>query len=373
MDDCVEDGGRFQVIHSDDTLDTGLCAKVHALRQKINHEGLPQHGGDLDWACKTFAREKGDWIDMSTGVSPWTWPVPEIPESVWQSLPGSHKGLLEIASRYYGCALDRIAPIPGSQYAISRVPKFVPRGRVALPELGYQEHRLAWEKHGHVAEYYRDLGSLEAIVQSGQVEYVVVINPNNPGGERASSNYIAHISKILGLIHSDGLLLVDEAFMDSTPDQSSISLEAANVLVLRSVGKFFGLAGLRLGFVIGSRRWCEIFEREISPWLISHPALYIGEKALSDDSWIALQKQRIDGGVRMLSALLSTRYQSPIESELFVTVSGEAEILLDDFIGLGLQGVLTRFVRSSENDGLLRFGLPGDRIQIFLDRLKLLC
>ncbi len=373
MSDRIEHSGLYSVIKSDDRSDTRMCAKTHALRQQIHREGLPLHGGDIDWACKIFGREEGDWVDVSTGVSPWVWPVPNIPERVWKSLPGSHQGLLMAASHYYGCALDQIAPIPGSQYAISRVPMFVPRGRVALPELGYQEHRLAWERHGHFVEYYRDLSSLEALVQGGQVDYAVVINPNNPSGERASSNYIAHIAETLGLIHPDGLLLVDEAFMDTTSDQSSISLGAANVLVLRSVGKFFGLAGLRLGFVVGPRRWCEIFEREISPWLISHPALFIGEKALSDESWISFQKQRIDVEMRMLSDLLSKRYESPIVTDLFVTVSGEADILLDDFIGLGLQGVLTRFVPSSENEGLLRFGLPGDRFQMFSDRLKLLC
>ncbi|MFL0802657.1 MAG: aminotransferase class I/II-fold pyridoxal phosphate-dependent enzyme [Agarilytica sp.] len=373
MSDPVDFHCMPNVFRCNDVGISDSQAQINAIKKRLTREGLPAHGGDLDWASKVFGRKKDDWVDVSTGVSPWSWPVPDIPKSVWQSLPASCERLVVAASHYYGCAQHRLTPIPGSQYAISRVPMFVPKGHVALPLVGYQEHRLAWEKHGHCVETYNDMDSLEALVEQGSVEYAVIINPNNPSGERAAVEVIAHIAKNLAAQHPDSLLMVDEAFMDTAPDQSCISLGAANILVLRSIGKFFGLAGLRLGFIVGSSRWCKIFEGEISPWLISHPAIYLGEKALRDEAWITSQKRRVEEGSRILLDLLSSRYESPIATDLFVSVSGRADTLLDDFIGFGVQGVLTRFISSTDNTGLLRFGLPGDRFQTFLERLKLVC
>ncbi len=342
------------------------------IRATIEQQGLPLHGGDLDWANTVFGGERISWLDVSTGVSPWAWPVPVLPDFVWQSLPGASAELLSAASGYYRCPSYRIAPVPGSQFAISRIPRGLPKGRVALPEFGYQEHHKAWAHNDHSCVFYHDVAHLEQLVDDGEVEYVVLINPNNPTGARVKAETIAGISQALAQKSSHCLLVVDEAFMDPTPDESCVYLGEDNVLVLRSLGKFFGLAGLRLGFVIGSLRWCAIFNEETSPWLISHPAMYIGAKALADTHWVTLQQQRINDSARKMCKFLSVRYTAVSSAGLFVTVFEQQELLLDDFIRYGQQGVLSRFVEGTNNQAMLRFGLAGDQYQTFTARLEAL-
>lgn len=342
---------------------------------------LPEHGGDLGWARANFPSVGGHWLDLSTGISPWAWPVDHWPQQVFRALPPQLLQPLEVAAaRYYGCASESLQPVPGSQYAISRLPVYAKLGTVALPAIGYHEHARAWQQAGHQPRYYRSIADLMQWAEQGLVHNAVIINPNNPSGVGASRTELLSIQQnLLRTTHNRGLLLVDEAFMDVQPGQSLAPLALQNTIVLRSFGKFFGLAGLRLGFVI-DQSGCvlEELKRHAGPWLISHPAVWAAQQALQDEQWIALQRRRIIASNKQLRELLQAYLQSQGWAcqcgghALFVTLTASAAPLYQLFVRLAEQGILTRFGQVDTQQAWLRFGLATDykRLQNALSAIE---
>lgn len=250
------------------------------------------HGGNLNAAVARFGGSSARWIDLSTGISPRAWPVPPLPESVWQRLPEPDDGLVASAAGYYRCSEERLFPVPGSQHAIRLLPALWPRGAVSLPYWGYLEHRAAWDAAGHHCREYRSPAELETQLADPALKYAVVINPNNPLGTRWSPGSLVAIADELG--RRGGYLLVDEAFADTRARGSLASRVHPALVVLRSVGKFFGLAGLRLGFVIASPLIVAMLREATNPWAVSHPARWVGALALADRDWQAAQRDWLD-------------------------------------------------------------------------------
>ncbi len=252
------------------------------------------HGGDLDLAARTFGIPREQWLDLSTGIAPWGWTVDAVPAEVWLRLPAVECPLREPSGRYYGCDPEAVLAIPGSQFAIQTLPTLLPPGRVALPALGYFEHRKAWQAAGHRLLDYDDnsLEQLEAKIRAGQLEAVVVINPNNPTATIIDKARLLRWSQLLA--RRGGHLIVDEAFMDSDGTQSlAPECPRPGLVVLRSLGKFFGLAGLRLGFVLAESGLQEQLQARLGPWAVGGPAQYVGAKALRDGVWQKRQRQRV--------------------------------------------------------------------------------
>lgn len=317
------------------------------------------HGGDITAASREFGIPKDQWIDLSTGVSPWSWPIPDVPEVVWQSLPDAGDGLEAVAADYYGCAINTVLPVSGSQDGLQQIPGLLERGRVAIPIRGYEEHRLAWLKAGHEIVDYQDAGHLQQLVSVGQVKHAVVINPNNPTGEMIGWRQLIILQQQLQ--EGDGWLLVDEAFMDAQPDKSLVpNCPRPGLVVLRSIGKFFGLAGMRLGFVIAPQGLLEMLAGQLPPWNVSHPARWIGKQALADKAWHLLQQQRLtsmsDQWYRQLDASFTgLRFSA---SPMFVSGVGDAILCDAVYKELGQRGVLVRRLDDIAGQRMVRFGLP---------------
>jgi len=333
---------------------------------------LPAHGGDLVWASSTFNVPMDQWIDLSTGISPWSWPVPNLPDTVWRGLPMSDNALELAAAHYFNCRDEHVLPIPGTQFLISRIPHQIPQAVVAIPQCAYSEHELAWRQAGHRIVYYGNEEQLLQSCQNADVNYVVVINPNNPITTIISPDTLQKISEILWENFADkSLLLVDEAFIDFRPQLSLCGrILNRNALVLRSFGKYFGLAGLRLGFLVASPHWVSVFRKQVNPWLVSHPAQWIGRHAMRDNDWIVGQRARIKRNSELLLGFLSSRYKPEnIRScGLFHTVFGDSQMLYREFCAFADLGVLTRYIDSRQSQGYLRFGLPGEDIDNLLRR-----
>ena len=231
------------------------------------------HGGDLDQAAREFGIPREKWLDLSTGIAPWSWPVSDIPTAVWQRLPAVDCPLRHAAAAYYGCPPDAVLAIPGSQFAIQTLPQLFPDNtRVAIPELGYFEHRKAWQKAGHQLVDYSDqaLDQLELQIEAGELDVVLVINPNNPTATLLERTRLLHWCELLA--RRGGCLIVDEAFMD-TEQRMSLASECPRpgLVVLRSLGKFFGLAGLRVGFVLAESPVLELLSQRLGPWAVNGP------------------------------------------------------------------------------------------------------
>lgn len=319
------------------------------------------HGGDLAAASEAFGIPKSQWIDLSTGISPWSWPVPTVPKAIWQSLPDGRDGLEQAAADFYGCSASAVLPVAGSQEGLQKIPTLINRGPVAIPVRGYEEHRLAWFKAGHDIVGYQNAKQLEQLIASGQVRHAVVINPNNPTGEIIGREVLLALKQQLQ--DRQGWLLVDEAFMDADGDHSLVAEPPqTGLIVLRSLGKFFGLAGLRLGFVVAPAEIKQELEELLSPWSVSHPARWVGKQALMDVEWHRAQRQRLVSASaqwREELAMVFPELRLTL-SPLFVSGVGEADFCNALYRGLGQLGVLVRLFDEKDGLRMVRFGLPCD-------------
>jgi len=341
---------------------------------------LPAHGGNMAWAVKTFGRPKEHWIDLSTGISPWAWPVPTPPSSVWHDLPcGDQTALRIAASQYYRCSIAQLLPLAGSQQGIALIPAVVTardkqRLRVAIPALGYQEHRLAWAAHGHRIIHYHALSELSSLITAGEIDHAVVINPNNPSAAWYSSQDIIDLCTLLARNNRDSVCVIDEAFNDTRPETSVVNQLPQNALVLRSIGKFFGLAGLRVGFAIAHPHWIAALDQLLPLWHINGPALHIAAQALVDTPWVENHRLRLQQHSTTFKQILADRFPQYClhASDLFITLKGDREALFQLFIAFAQHGVLTRFGEQNSQHAWLRIGLPGEQLSPTLDRIKML-
>ncbi len=323
------------------------------------------HGGQLQQAQAQYPLAPQPWLDLSTGIAPWTWPVPAVPVDVWQRLPEGDPELMSAARTFYHSPKAQVLPVSGSQAAIEKIPTLVPRSQVALPLWGYAEHQKAWRKAGHQLHFYRSCEELSEWVEQKKVQHAVVINPNNPSAEWIESGQIKCWQQQLQV--RDGLLIVDEAFADALPESTAtaamlIDDDTANLIVLRSVGKFFGLAGLRLGFVLGAERFLDHLQTELPLWAVTHPAQWLGIRLLHDEYWHQQQRQRIEEARQNLLALLRERLPASMaqalqSSPLFVSVFLDRGSLKNLHTLLAEQGIWVRFFEPQQGQAALRFGL----------------
>lgn len=317
------------------------------------------HGGRLRAAAQRYGIAEANWLDLSTGIAPWSWPVPEIPSEVWARLPEANDGLISAAADYYGIPAGSLVALPGSQFAIRELPRLFTAVTVAVPAVGYTEHAESWRAAGHRLWFYDNLDGLEASLAN--IDCAVVLDPNNPSGERAAPGQIERLASALG----EGRLIVDAAFADCA---GGLSFDPSDcgVIALRSAGKFFGLAGIRLGFAYGHASCIKALGNLVEPWGVSHPARWIGRQALADCAWQVSQRERIRETGVWLQALLADVFpaQSIASAGLFMTVFFADSVSAPAaHEALALQGVLTRL---GDNGSWLRFGLPreGERARL---------
>ncbi|MHB1291638.1 MAG: threonine-phosphate decarboxylase CobD [Sulfuricella sp.] len=308
-----------------------------------------EHGGQIRQAARRYGIPPEDWLDLSTGINPLGWPVPAIPPECWRRLPELDDGLMEAACRYYGSG--SALAVAGSQAAIQALPSLRPPCRVGLLAPTYAEHALAWTHGGHHVE---SLASAEIEARLDRLDVLVLVNPNNPTGERISTE--ALLAWRRRLMARGGWLVVDEAFMDATPEESlTTHAGAEGLVVLRSLGKFFGLAGARVGFVLA---WPELLVRlneTLGPWPIAHPARHVARLALADGTWQVDERRRLAGDSTRLNELLGRHGLSPAGgTSLFQWVKCERALAIRD--ELAQMGIL---VRCFDSPFGLRFGLPG--------------
>lgn len=311
-----------------------------------------EHGGRVRAAAAQWGIAPQDWLDLSTGIAPVVYPVPALPTACWQRLPEEEDGLETAARACYGA--PALLVVPGSQAAIMALPRLRPAGVVAVLTPGYGEYAAAWGAAGHTLRPFADAG-LEAAAASADV--VMLGNPNNPDGTRYASERLLAAARLLAT--HGGWLVVDEAFADAEPAASLVAVagsEAApNLIVLRSLGKFFGLAGARVGCAVAVPPLLERLRELIGPWAVSHPARAAARAALADTAWQGAQRTSLNTASARLAALLNDAgFGEPAGTALFryVRTPRADEI----FAALARRGIL---VRRFATPAALRFGLPG--------------
>jgi cobalamin biosynthesis protein CobC len=310
---------------------------------------LTEHGGCLQRAAAMYEIPLPQWMDLSTGINPHGWPVDPIPQEVFARLPEEEDGLTEVMRGYFGTS-DALA-VAGSQSAIQELPCLRSPGRVAVRVPTYSEHATAWQKAGHTVIPIDENDDLEAILDT--VDVLVVVNPNNPTGTVLPADQLLRWHERLA--RHDGWLVVDEAFVDAQPNTSVADHAGKSLIVLRSLGKFWGLAGVRVGFVLAASALLTMLRAHLGPWHVSNPARWIAKGALADTDWIAKARARLhhDNG-RLHMLLASHGLLSRGTCPLFRWIPTQyVDLLFDAFARRGI------LIRALPHMGGVRLGLPG--------------
>lgn len=322
------------------------------IRRK-NETSRQFHGGDLERAREEFGHDLSDWLDLSTGINPAPYPLPPLEADLWRRLPTStaELDLLQAAGTYYGVpAKAEICACPGTQAAIQLLPRMMPRTDVAIVSPTYNEHAACWRRAGHRVQEIQDISHVPV-----EATIVILVHPNNPDGRTYE---IRELIDLAGELRSrNGWLIVDEAFADVMPELTLMAaLPKGGLLILKSFGKFFGLAGLRLGFLAGPSDFIRNVRQELGPWAVSGIALEIGRQALTDTEWIMQTRIKLnDSATRMTALLADSGLKIVGGTDLFcLAESPEAPSL---FRHLCESAILVRHF--PERLETLRFGLPG--------------
>ncbi|KAJ04567.1 threonine-phosphate decarboxylase CobD [Sulfitobacter mediterraneus] len=251
--------------------------------------GKRDHGGGLDAAAAQYGGQRGDWLDLSTGINPVPYPLPEIPENAWTALPDEAAlSELESAARRFWKVPEGAAvmAVPGASAAIVHIPHLAPAGTVHIPGPTYNEHAASFAQAGWRVSH--DAGHATASVH---------VHPNNPTGQ------LWQVSDLHG-----ALRVIDESFCDVTPDRTLMDQALTpGTLILKSFGKFWGLAGVRLGFVIGDPDLVNQLRAMLGPWAVAGPALTIGADALRAQHWAEETRNRLHKDALRLDALVTAK------------------------------------------------------------------
>ena len=335
-----------------------------------------EHGGRLLEAARRHGIEPALWLDLSTGINPHAYPVGAINADAWRRLPEAEDGLVDIARRYYGVGDSlaehmAIVPIAGTQAAIQALPRAVVRTRptgqplrVSVATLTYNEYAHAWTRAGHAVTAHDFSRLPEAAAHS---DIVMLCQPNNPTGERLAQDALH--TMLTALRSHQGLAVVDEAYMDATPEGSLLrSLRAADwehMIVLRSVGKFFGLAGARAGFALGPPAIMQALNEELGPWALSGPTRAAVAQALNDAPWQHNTRASLQAMASKLDAILQHRlHVNPTGTTLFRWFEHPRSAAL--YANLASTAILVRqFAEPTPGEQpSLRFGIPANDQQL---------
>src|SRR6516164_11809502 len=317
-----------------------------------DHDHPLVHGGGLAAARRLFAGAPEPFIDLSTGINPYSYPLPQLPPDLFTRLPDPDAlaTVANIAAQSYGAPSPaHVVPAPGTQILLPLVAALVDPTRAAVVAPTYREHARAAALAGHRVAEIADL------VAAREAMLVIVTNPNNPDGRQFDQNELIALSKWLAT--RGGLLVVDEAFMDVGPLDASLAGEVGRnaIVVLRSFGKFFGLAGTRLGFALAAPPLAARLSAKLGPWAVSGPALAIGAKALTDRAWIKQTRRRLIAAADRLDAILSHAGLEIVGGTALFRLA-RASFAHDLFLHLGRAGILVR--KFQQQPSWLRFGLP---------------
>ncbi|MCO4847617.1 MAG: threonine-phosphate decarboxylase [Yoonia sp.] len=245
------------------------------------------HGGGLDAAIAQFGGKRANWLDLSTGINPLPYPAPKLPADAWTALPdkAAYARLIGFARSFWNVP-DGVAILPaaGASAIIAALPRLIDAGEVAIPGPTYNEHGAAFKAAGWTLN------------EAGH-DAIVAVHPNNPDGLTWTADQL-----------TAPLRVIDESFCDVMPDASLMHLATRpGTVVLKSFGKFWGLAGLRLGFAIGDPDIIEKLSDVLGPWNVSGPALCIGAEALADPAWADDTRARLAADSDRLDALMASK------------------------------------------------------------------
>jgi len=367
---------------------------------------LPLHGGDIVSASQRYDVAIEDWVDLSTGINPEHYPVDKIPLQSYCRLPYITDTFNNAVNHYYlsdNNAQKNLAflAVAGTQVAIQALPSLLANFPVLLPKVAYQEHRQHWQKNAALSATfntksnaksnsnsindYPSLNRQEATeyingaLTKNNKQHIVIINPNNPTGLMFDKQQLLSWANML---HKDAYLIVDEAFIDSTPENSLLNALTSpaldqvlphNIIVLRSFGKFFGLAGIRLGFVFSNKHLIQQLASTVGIWQVNGPAQSLAIAALQDKQWqeeTTIRIKRNANHTQDCCQHLISLSQQHHHSDLFSSYFFSRDQAISINHSLALSGILTRVIELDSSRAILRIGTLSAEEKTSADRLS---
>ncbi len=319
---------------------------------RLAESPLAYHGGGLAAARRRFLGAPEPWLDLSTGVNASPYPFSGLSEDAFTRLPEAEsiEALESAAAKFFRLgAGGAIVAAPGTQSLIQLLPRLKPAKKVGVLGFTYAEHANVWAASGAEAQIYPTLDELAAC------DVAVVVNPNNPDGRLVGVDDLVALARKMAAERKT--LIVDEAFIDFLPQEQSLArkLPLPGLIVLRSFGKTFGLAGLRLGFALCGPELAEPLRGKLGPWAVNGAAVEIGIKAYGDLAWLAQSAARLKSDGARLDRILAGAGFESVGGSLLFRLARHARAQ-EIFERLGAGGVLARpFAGRPE---WLRFGIP---------------
>lgn len=333
---------------SRETMEFGLCGNLMTASFDI----FCHHGGRLEEAMKAFPAAPQPWLDLSTGINPHPWPVQPVDTVAWRRLPepADISWLEKKASEFFGCHSDFIAAVSGAETALRLLPFALKAQTVAIVSPTYGSHEASWFNAGV------DIRPIAADkTASERSDVLVVVNPNNPDGHIFERQFLLDLGKARA---NDGLwTVIDESFIDPTPELSIADELPNRTIVLRSFGKFFGLPGLRLGFAIAHPDIVSRLRHLTGDWPLNQQALATGIGAYGDIGWQRRMRDRLREDMPQLEDMLASAGFARIGGTSLFTLQ-QSPIAGQWFKALAGKGVLTRPFAADPHR--LRFGLPDE-------------
>lgn len=303
------------------------------------------HGGRLAAAQADHPLAPRPWLDLSTGINPHGWRGGRAAFSALRRLPdpADLAALEAAAAKAFGVGADRVAATAGAEAALRLLPSLIGASRVAVASPAYGSHADAWALAGATVQ-----PASRVDLFASDAEALVIVNPNNPDGAATPGAELVAAA-------AGRWLIIDESFVETAPEISAAALADDRTVVLRSFGKFYGLPGVRLGFVIGAPAVAAAVRRCVGDWPVGADAIALGRDAYAAPAWADRTRARL--------ARDATRLDAVLQGAGFAIVGGTSLFRLarcDDAAGrarrLAEQGVL---VRTFDHDPrLIRFGLP---------------
>lgn len=317
------------------------------------NDPISGHGGRIDAMARAFPDAPLPWIDLSTGINPFFYPVPAITADAWHRLPGeaARAECERSMADAFACGAAHCRAVAGTEGAIRQLPAIHKAHTVAVRGQSYADHAESWRASGA-----RVIEVSDPLELAGRADVVVIVNPNNPDGRGWPIDQIEHArARLAG---RGGLLIVDEAYADIDPFHSVASLAGRKgLIVLRSFGKFYGLAGVRLGAVLAGPDVLGALDKKLGCWDVSGPALEIGTAAYADRQWQKATRERLAVQMQEMRGLIATAGLVDVGgTDLFRFVRAEnAPMLWRQLAESGI--AVRRFVGDALH---LRVGLPSD-------------
>ena len=320
------------------------------------------HGGRLVEARSLFPEAEQPWVDLSTGINRRSYPAPRATSLARCTLPEPMEliQLEETAAEAFEVAdPERVVAVAGTELALRLLPHALDLNEAAVLGPTYSSHADAWERARSNV-----LGVTESTLNSclDRPLALTVVNPNNPDGRVLSHDRLLELHECVG--NHGGVLIVDEAFADTDPSNSVSAIaggsRASRMIVLRSFGKFYGLAGVRLGFIIAAPAIARRVRTLMGEWPVSADALAAGRKAYADHAWSARMRVLLRRSASRLDAMLRHAGFEIIGGTSLYRLVRSPDARLR-FLRLLQAGVLVRPFDHDET--LLRFGIPHGRAE----------